>query len=204
MLKRRGYNPADLDPWYFPSAEEYKSVSALSFLGSHLLRRLSWSPVSYSSLNQRDFPFRKLLYTLVWPLFPGLYLIGCASFVAVLFLLTSRMKKQIIFFGKCRNLVKRIVKMRRVVGISCMSVWDLRLLSKFELRYCLNSRAFGTPGSRFHSYYPRRSGRLDRDLNVICNLSSWCQCSTGLSLRWPSSYVVVRRLNCLRAGDNIL
>ena len=41
VLKRRGYNPADLDPWYFPSAEEYKSVSAPSFLGSHLLRRLS-------------------------------------------------------------------------------------------------------------------------------------------------------------------
>lgn len=29
-LKRRGYDPVPLDPWYFPSAEEYKSVSLRS------------------------------------------------------------------------------------------------------------------------------------------------------------------------------
>ena len=55
VLRRRGYDPIELDPWYFPTADEYKKVSP-SFLHPYYPQG---SLYTFSSWRTQDLRSRK-------------------------------------------------------------------------------------------------------------------------------------------------
>lgn len=62
VLRRRGYDPDALDPWYFPSSESYKSLlSSNGFTVNHVSLTPRLTPVSSIVNWQRSFVLGHIL-----------------------------------------------------------------------------------------------------------------------------------------------